>query len=108
MSFCPKWLFEAACGAAAADFLSTNVDLNTVASSYAAVLEELIKLKPSIDNLFDSVMVMDSDLNIRNNRLSLLRSISSRFLNIACNVNVTVIRDAPLTRGSISSCIRYR
>ena len=40
MSFCPKWLFEAACGAAAADFLSHNVDLETVASSYARVLEE--------------------------------------------------------------------
>ena len=40
MSFCPKWLFEAACGAAAADFLSHNVDLDTVASSYVKVLEE--------------------------------------------------------------------
>ncbi len=40
MSFCPKWLFEAACGAAAADFLGHNVDLNTVASSYAKVLAE--------------------------------------------------------------------
>ena len=48
-------------------------------NDYAAVLEELIKLKPSIDTLFDSVMVMDADLNIRNNRLSLLRSISARF-----------------------------
>ena len=52
-------------------------------NDYAAVLEELIKLKPSIDNLFDSVMVMDSNLDIRNNRLGLLRSISTRFLNIA-------------------------
>lgn len=40
MSFCPKWLFEASCGAAAADFLGHNVDLNTVASSYANVLAE--------------------------------------------------------------------
>ena len=39
-SFCPKWLFEAACGAAAADFLSHSVDLDTVASSYSKVLEE--------------------------------------------------------------------
>jgi glycyl-tRNA synthetase beta chain len=52
-------------------------------NEYSAVLEELIKLKPSIDHLFDSVMVMDSDLEVRNNRLSLLRSISTRFLNIA-------------------------
>lgn len=52
-------------------------------NDYAAVLEELIKLKPSIDSLFDSVMVMDSNLELRNNRLGLLRSISRRFLNIA-------------------------
>ena len=52
-------------------------------NEYSAVLEELIKLKPSIDHLFDSVMVMDSDLDVRHNRLGLLRSISTRFLNIA-------------------------
>ena len=38
MSFCPKWLFEAACGAAAADFVSQNVNLATVALSYAEFL----------------------------------------------------------------------
>ena len=31
MSFCPKWVFEAACSAAAAEYLSRQLDLNTVA-----------------------------------------------------------------------------
>ena len=40
MSFCPKWVFEAACSAAAAEYLSRQLDLNTVANGYAAVLSE--------------------------------------------------------------------
>ena len=40
MSFCPKWIFEAACAAAAADYLSRQLDLNTVARGYAATLSE--------------------------------------------------------------------
>ena len=40
MKFCPKWVFEAACGAAAADFLSNKVDLDTVGNSYAAALAD--------------------------------------------------------------------
>lgn len=40
MSFCPKWIFETACSAAAADYLSRQLDLNTVARGYAATLSE--------------------------------------------------------------------
>ena len=40
MKFCPKWVFEAACGAAAADFLSNTIDLDTVGSSYAEALAD--------------------------------------------------------------------
>ena len=40
MSFCPKWIFESACGAAAEDYLSRQLDLNTVARGYAATLSE--------------------------------------------------------------------
>ena len=40
MSFCPKWIFETACGAAAEDYLSRQLDLNTVARGYAATLSE--------------------------------------------------------------------
>jgi len=40
MSFCPKWLFEAGCGAAGAEYLSRQIDLRTVASGYAETLSE--------------------------------------------------------------------
>jgi len=40
MSFCPKWVFEAACAAAAAEYLSRQLDLNTVANGYAATLSD--------------------------------------------------------------------
>ena len=40
MSFCPKWIFEVACAAAAADYLSSQLDLNTVARGYAVTLSE--------------------------------------------------------------------
>ena len=40
MSFCPKWVFEAACAAATAEYLSRQLDLNTVASGYAATLSD--------------------------------------------------------------------
>ena len=40
MAFCPKWVFEVACGAAAADFLSNEIDVSTVASAYSKVLAE--------------------------------------------------------------------
>ena len=40
MSFCPKWIFETACAAATADYLTRQLDLNTVARGYAATLSE--------------------------------------------------------------------
>ena len=40
MSFCPKWVFEAACAAAGADYLSRQLDLRTVANGYSAILSE--------------------------------------------------------------------
>ena len=38
MSYCPKWVFEAACGHAVSEYLSRQIDLNTVSSGYASVL----------------------------------------------------------------------
>lgn len=49
----------------------------------SAALESLSSLKPFVDALFDSVMVMDDNLDIRHNRLSLLRSIANDFKQIA-------------------------
>jgi hypothetical protein len=40
MSFCPKWVFEAACAAAAAEYLRLQLDLNTVSKGYAVTLSE--------------------------------------------------------------------
>ena len=40
MSFCPKWVFEVACAAAATEYLSRQLDLNTVANGFSAVLSE--------------------------------------------------------------------
>ena len=40
MSFCPKWIFEAACAAAAADYLNRQLDLNTLVRGYTATLSE--------------------------------------------------------------------
>jgi hypothetical protein len=40
MTFCPKWMFELACAAASAEYLSSQIDLRTVATSYATVLSE--------------------------------------------------------------------
>jgi hypothetical protein len=40
MMFCPKWIFELACASASADYLSRQIDLRTVAASYATVLSE--------------------------------------------------------------------
>ena len=50
---------------------------------YGSALEKLRSLKPSVDALFDSVMVMDKDETLRNNRLGLLRSIADQFRTIA-------------------------
>ena len=53
-------------------------------SDYAAYLESLLQLKKPLSSLFDSVRILDEDLSLRQNRLSLLALIirlSSRFAN---------------------------
>ena len=40
MLFCPKWVFEASCAAAAVEYLSRQLDLNAVASGYSAILSD--------------------------------------------------------------------
>ena len=53
------------------------------AQAYDAALEALSTLKPSVDRLFDDVMVMCEDKTLRTNRLSLLRDIGNEFRQIA-------------------------
>ncbi|WP_457641525.1 glycine--tRNA ligase subunit beta [Persephonella sp.] len=50
---------------------------------YKKALNELLKLKPYIDNFFDNVMVMTEDKKLRENRLSLMKLINNIFQKIA-------------------------
>jgi glycyl-tRNA synthetase beta chain len=47
--------------------------------NYQGALEELAKLRPPIDALFDHVMVMAEDTRVRANRLALLGEINGLF-----------------------------
>tara|TARA_B110000879_G_scaffold68338_1_gene95662 strand:- start:7448 stop:9529 length:2082 start_codon:yes stop_codon:yes gene_type:complete len=50
---------------------------------YAGVLKKLALLRDPVDQFFDDVMVMVEDSAIRDNRLALLHSLRSLFLNVA-------------------------
>ncbi len=50
---------------------------------FSEALDALSKLKEPIDALFDAVMVMDENLEVRHNRLSLLRAIANDFRQFA-------------------------
>ena len=50
---------------------------------YAGVLKILASLRESVDQFFDDVMVMVDDTAVRANRLALLHSLRSLFLNVA-------------------------
>jgi len=51
--------------------------------NYSEAFLLLVKLKPVIDNFFDSVMVMADDDNLRRNRLALLNRLRNMFIIIA-------------------------
>ncbi|MCP4413495.1 MAG: glycine--tRNA ligase subunit beta [Gammaproteobacteria bacterium] len=50
---------------------------------YTAALSLLAELKPQIDNFFDTVMVMDEDMSLRQNRLAILNQLRNLFIAIA-------------------------
>jgi glycyl-tRNA synthetase beta chain len=50
---------------------------------YGGVLERLSELKGPIDHFFDDVMVLDEDLSLRQNRLTLLTRIANLFQQLA-------------------------
>jgi len=52
-------------------------------NNYAAALKLLSGLRGSVDQFFDTVMVMTDDQDIRNNRLALLSQLRNQFLRIA-------------------------
>lgn len=53
------------------------------AKNYTEQLLELASLRNPVDTFFDSVMVMDENEKLRNNRLALLAALRNLFLNIA-------------------------
>ncbi|MGM0471638.1 MAG: glycine--tRNA ligase subunit beta [Bacillota bacterium] len=50
---------------------------------YLTALEELVKLQPSINNFFNSVMVMADDKEVKENRLALLKQVVNSFKEVA-------------------------
>ena len=53
------------------------------ASNYADALARLAALRDPVDRFFDTVLVMDEDSGVRNNRLALLQRLKSLFDDIA-------------------------
>lgn len=51
--------------------------------SYKQALVELSKLRIPIDNFFDSVMIMDKNLKLQENRIKMLNAFTEIFANIA-------------------------
>ncbi|UUV18607.1 glycine--tRNA ligase subunit beta [Fusobacteria bacterium ZRK30] len=60
-------------------------------NDYLTYLKTILSGKEIIDSFFDSVMVMDKDENIKNNRLSLLTSLNTIFNRVA-NLNLIEIK----------------
>lgn len=58
---------------------------------YSESLDAFASLRSSIDNMFDSVMVMDKDETIKNNRLGLLKQIYDTMLSI-CDLSKIVYK----------------
>lgn len=58
---------------------------------YSEALDSFASLRPSIDAMFDSVMVMDKDEAIKNNRLGMLRQIYDTMLSI-CDLSKIVYK----------------
>jgi glycyl-tRNA synthetase beta chain len=60
-----------------------RVDALRSERNYEAALLEIAKLRPTVDQFFDKVMVMVDDAALRANRLALLESILKNFTTIA-------------------------
>lgn len=58
-----------------ADALEKVKQMVKLQEDYSWILQELLKLKPVIDNFFDNVMVLDNNLKIRKARLALVNNI---------------------------------
>lgn len=74
-------------------FVSVDEKISNLMSNkeYTKSLDEFATLKPYIDEFFESVMVMDEDIDVRNNRLALLESIYNSMLQI-CDLSKIVYK----------------
>jgi len=63
--------------------ISSKLDKFFEGSDYGGFLSLLAGLSPTIEAFFDEVMVMDDDLEVRNNRLNLLLRLKSLFDRVA-------------------------
>ena len=69
------------------DIVKSSIDKK----EYSKALDEFIVLKNPIDNLFETVMIMDKDENIKNNRLALLKQVYDTMLLI-CDLSKIVYK----------------
>jgi len=75
------------------EFLIADKEIESLMSQkeYTKSLDRFATLKTSIDGFFDSVMVMDENEKIRNNRLALLDNIYNSMLQI-CDLSKIVYK----------------
>ena len=75
------------------EFKQVKVKVNELLKDkkYGIALDEFASLRPVVDNLFDTVMVMDNDEAIKNNRLALLKQVYDTMLEI-CDLSKIVYK----------------
>lgn len=75
------------------EFKQVKVKVNELLKDkkYGIALDEFASLRPVVDNLFDTVMVMDNDEAIKNNRLALLKQVYDTMLGI-CDLSKIVYK----------------
>lgn len=71
--------------------ISSNVEHLLANKEYTKALDAFASLRPAIDSMFDSVMIMDKDEAIKNNRLAILKQIYDIMLNI-CDLSKIVYK----------------
>lgn len=75
------------------EFKNTKEKVDTLLKDkkYSEALDSFASLRQSIDYMFDSVMIMDKDESIKNNRLGLLKQIYDTMLSI-CDLSKIVYK----------------
>lgn len=65
------------------EVLSANFEEHWRTDDVAALFADLTSIRPAVDSLFDSVMVMCEELNVRANRLNMLKALMQRMERVA-------------------------